>query len=80
VAEIASLLIDGAEEPERRSDAAEVAREVNAAICELEDRLPPSDEHAIGFLCECGCLGVAPMPFADYRRGAGAWIEGHAPK
>jgi hypothetical protein len=25
-------------------------------------------------------MGVAPMPFAHYRRGVGAWIEGHAPK
>ena len=79
MAENLSLLVDSVEEPGRRVDAAEVAREVNAAICELEDRLQATDEHPVGFLCECGCLRIAPMSFADYHRGFGAWLEGHEP-
>ena len=80
MAERVSLLMDDEGEAGRLSVAAELAREVNAAICELEDRLLATDDHPVGFLCECGCLGIAPMSFADYRRATGAWLDGHQAK
>lgn len=73
-------LWDGLEPADRRGSA-EMARAVNAAICELEDRLDrwkPS-VHRVGFLCECGCLSVAAITMAEYRLADGAWIEGHEP-
>ena len=80
MAERVSLLMDDEEEARRRNVAAELAREVNAAICELEDRLLATDDHPVGFLCECGCLGIAPISFADYGRATAAWLDGHEPK
>ena len=60
-------------------DAAGVARGVNTAICDLEDRLDLRDgEYPVGFFCECGCLGTVPMTMTAYRVAGGAWLDGHA--
>jgi hypothetical protein len=62
----------------QRPGAAEVARGVNTAICELEDRLDLAvREHLVGFFCECGCLGTVPMTMTAYRLAGGAWLDGH---
>jgi hypothetical protein len=62
----------------QRPAAAEVARGVNTAICELEDRLDlTAGEHPVGFFCECGCLGTVPMTMTAYRVAGGAWLDGH---
>jgi hypothetical protein len=79
MAERVALPMDDGQEPGRQREAAQVAREVNTAICELEDRLTAADAHRVGFFCECGCMGIVPMPMADYRQRGGAWIEGHEP-
>ena len=73
-------LWDGLLEPPDRRAAAEIARAVNAAICELEDRLDRwvRGEHRVGFLCECGCLSIAAITMTAYRAAGGAWIAGHA--
>ena len=36
-----------------------------------------ADGHAYGFLCECGCMGVAPTTLAEYEARGGSWIQGH---
>ena len=81
LSERVSLLTDSGDDPARRREAAEVAREVNAAISELEHRLDAfrTSAYPVGFFCECGCMGIAPMTMADYRKGGGAWIQGHDP-
>jgi hypothetical protein len=82
VAERLSFLMEGGDDPARLREAAEIAREVNIAISELETRLDAllTSEHRVGFFCECGCMGIARVTMADYRRGGGAWIEGHDPR
>lgn len=77
-----SLLMDGGDDPDRRREAAEVAREVNVAISELEHRLDAfrTSAYPVGFFCECGCMGLAPTTMADFRKSGGAWIEGHDPR
>jgi hypothetical protein len=74
------MLVEG-EPPETRPDAAYAAREANAYILVLEERLVPRgrEEHEIGFFCECGCLGVVTMTRAEYEAGGGAWLDGHGP-
>jgi hypothetical protein len=65
-------------EPAKLSPA-EMAREVNAVIYEMAeslDRLVPDDQ-GVGFLCECGCLGIAAIALGEYRAAGGAWIAGH---
>jgi hypothetical protein len=58
---------------------ADTARRANAHIAEMAERLDSIVENPrpIGFLCECGCLGIAEVPLADFRGAGGAWIEGH---
>jgi hypothetical protein len=34
-------------------------------------------QHLIGFLCECGCLGIVAKTRSEYESKGGAWIEGH---
>lgn len=82
LAERVSLLMDDGDDSGRRREAAEVAREVNVAICDLEGRLDAllTSAHLVGFFCECGCMGIAPMTMADYCKGGGVWIEGHDPR
>jgi hypothetical protein len=77
-----SILIEGGDDPARRSEAAEIAREVNITISDLEAQLDAllTSEHRIGFFCECGCLRIAAMTMADYSVRGGAWIEGHEPR
>jgi len=57
---------------------------VNAHILSLEVRLDDEsflardpNRHLIGFLCECGCMGVAASTRAEYEERGGAWLEGH---
>jgi hypothetical protein len=66
-------------------DARAVAREVNTHILALEALL--TDErflardpriHMIGFLCECGCLGIVVVTRDAYETNGGAWLEGHS--
>ena len=66
-------------------DAGAIAREVNAHILALEARL--TDErflardpriHLIGFLCECGCMGIVAVTRHAYEANGGAWLEGHS--
>lgn len=54
------FLLGWARAPDRRVSA-EIARAVNAAICELEGRLDRQEPsvYCVGFLCECGCLSIA---------------------
>ena len=59
------------------SNRAWVAREVNKYIRELAETL--RDERPIGFLCECGCMGIAFATLAEYDAQSGVWIEGHRP-
>ena len=66
--------------------AAEIAREANAHILELEARFHEIDVHAQGldeesilFFCECGCIGLVASTRTDYSRDGGAWLEGHKP-
>jgi hypothetical protein len=65
-------------------DRAGLAWEVNRRILDLESRL--DDErflardparHLIGFVCECGCLGIVAITHSEYESRGGAWIEGH---
>jgi hypothetical protein len=81
VAESVSVLMSGGDDPARRRESAEVAREVNVAISDLEHRLGArlTSSYPVGFFCECGCMGIAPTTMADYRKGGGAWIQGHDP-
>jgi hypothetical protein len=65
-------------------DRAGIAWEVNRRILELEARLDDESflardpsQHLIGFLCECGCLGIVAKTRSEYESKGGAWIEGH---
>lgn len=67
--------------PSDPSAAATVAREVNAVIREMAERLDTiaHDERPVGFLCECGCLAIVPATVAQYDAADGAWLEEHEP-
>jgi hypothetical protein len=69
------------------SAAAEIAREANAYILDLEARFPEvsaharvADEDLLHLFCECGCMGLVGSTQADYEANGGAWLEGHKPK
>lgn len=59
-------------------DRVSVARETNGHIRALARSF--RDEREVGFLCECGCFGIAPATLAAYDAQGGAWKEGHKPK
>jgi hypothetical protein len=58
---------------------ADTAKQANAHIAEMAENLDSivDNPRPVGFLCECGCLGVAELTLADFRAAGGAWIEGH---
>ena len=56
-------------------DRAWVARETNRHIRALASAL--RDERPIGFLCECGCLGIAFATLSEYERQSGVWAYNH---
>jgi hypothetical protein len=58
-------------------DRAWVAREANAVVRRLAEMF--HDARAIGFFCECGCMGLAVMTAAQYDEQGGAWCENHKP-
>jgi hypothetical protein len=71
-----------ADEP--NSAAAEVAREANAHIVALEERLHEVSAHArdrdlIGLFCECGCMAIVATTRSHYHAVGGAWVESHKP-
>jgi hypothetical protein len=74
-------IFEGGVDPPQRSEAAEVARQVNAAIYEMTARLDElvRSERPVGFLCECGCLAIAPVTVAEYDASGGAWRAEHKP-
>lgn len=65
--------------PALSRDAVDVARRANAHIAEMAESLDSivHDPHPIGFLCECGCLGITEATVADFRAAGGVWIDGH---
>lgn len=81
MAEPVSLLIEGGHEPTDRDAAAEIARQANAYIREMAEQLDAvaRDDRPVGFLCECGCMGIVEATVAEYASADGAWIEGHEP-
>jgi hypothetical protein len=58
---------------------ADTARWANAHIAEMAEQLDSivKNPRPVGFLCECGCLGVAELTLADFRAAGGAWIAEH---
>jgi hypothetical protein len=56
-------------------DRAWVARETNGHIRALAASL--HDERSIGFLCECGCMGIAFTTLVEYEQAGGVWLDGH---
>lgn len=81
MAERVSLFIEGGQEHADRRAAAAVARQANAYIREMAEELDAAahDERAVGFVCECGCLGIVEATVAEYASADGAWVEGHVP-
>jgi hypothetical protein len=59
----------------------QLAREVNAHILTLIHRIGAhvwrDQDRQVGFLCECGCMGVAPTTLTEYEARGGSWIQGH---
>ena len=57
----------------------EIARRANAHIAEMAATFDSilNDPRPIGFLCECGCLGVVEVALAEYGEADGAWIAEH---
>jgi hypothetical protein len=78
---VSLLVLEGGIDPPQRSEAAEVARQVNATIYEMTTRLDElvRSEEPVGFLCECGCLAIAPVTVVDYEASGGAWLAEHKP-
>jgi hypothetical protein len=71
-----------ADEP--NSAAAEIAREANAHILALEERIREVSVHArehdlIGLFCECGCMAIVAITRSQYDAAGGAWLESHKP-
>ena len=54
---------------------ASIARETNGHIRALARSF--HDEREVGFLCECGCMGIVFATLAEYDERRGVWIEGH---
>ena len=81
MAEPVSVFIEGGQEPADRDAAAEIARQANAYIREMAEELDAvaRSERPVGFVCECGCLGIVEATVAEYASAEGAWIEGHRP-
>jgi len=82
MAERVSLFaLEGGIDPPQRSQAADVARQVNATIYEMTARLDElvRSEGPVGFLCECGCLAIALVTVAEYETSGGAWLPEHKP-
>ncbi|HJQ73888.1 MAG TPA: hypothetical protein VJ814_03305 [Gaiellaceae bacterium] len=72
---------DAGQEPNEPPTAASVARDVNAAIYDMAaslDRLVSSGR-PVGFLCECGCMEIAPATLAAYEAAGGVWLAEHRP-
>ena len=64
--------------------AAQIAREANAHILALEERLGEVSAHArardlIGLFCECGCLAIVATTRSQYDAMGGAWVDSHKP-
>jgi hypothetical protein len=57
----------------------DIARRANTHIAEMAESLDSivKNPRPIGFLCECGCLGIAELTLANFRASDGARIEGH---
>jgi hypothetical protein len=51
---------------------------LNMQIRRLAELLPGGLEHEYGFSCECGCGQIARLSAAEFDRGGGAWLDGHA--
>jgi hypothetical protein len=81
MAEPVSLLALDGIDPPQGLEAIEVARQVNAVIYEMTAQLDQivRSEEPVGFLCECGCLAIAPVTAVDYLAFGGAWLAEHEP-
>ena len=71
-----------ADEP--NSAAAQIAREANAQILELEARLGEVSAHerdrdSIRLFCECGCMAIVTTTRSRYDAIGGAWVKSHQP-
>jgi hypothetical protein len=60
VAEPVSLFIEGGQQDTDQGAAAEIARQANEYIREMAEELDAvaRNERPVGFVCECGCLGI----------------------
>jgi hypothetical protein len=60
VAEPVSLFIEGGQQDADQGAAAEIARQANEYIREMAEELDAvaRNERPVGFVCECGCLGI----------------------
>ena len=58
---------------------AEAAKAFNAQLRATAEVVGHSfdQDHAYGFLCECGCEETAMRTLAEYDREGGAWLDGH---
>jgi hypothetical protein len=74
-----SLFIEGGQEPADRNAAAAIARQTNAYIREMAERLDAvaRGEQPVGFICECGCMGIVEATPTEYASADGALVEGH---
>jgi hypothetical protein len=64
--------------------AAQIARETNALILALDERLGEVSAHArdhdlIRLLCECGCMAIVATRRSRYDAMGGAWLKSHKP-
>lgn len=68
--------------PADSPESSNIAKRANAHIAEMAESLDSivQNPRPIGFLCECGCLGIAEVMLADFRAAGGAWIAGHEPQ
>lgn len=81
MAEPVSLFIEGGQQHADRGAAAEIARQANAYIRQMAEELDAvaRNERPVGFICECGCLGIVEATVAEYASAGGARIAGHRP-
>jgi hypothetical protein len=56
-------------------DRASISKETNGHIRALARSF--HDKREVGFLCECGCMGIALATLAEYDAAGGAWLDGH---
>jgi hypothetical protein len=60
-------------------DSTDIARRANAQIAEMAERLDSivKNPRPIGFLCECGCLGIIELTLAEFRASGEVRIAEH---